>query len=1201
MELVKSIYIQQYVEQNKKEAEIVFPYIIKTLLINTVKNITKIDIPSGDDVIQTGFDGVIKFNSINKYLGDKPCKIEIGTDKDYVTKANKDIQKREADKEYNFVFFTPYKWNSRTTSKDKWISDSKKKYNWNDIIIVDAELLAEWMNEDFLSTKFLLKKMNINSKNIFLISEKELELKNKTIQNLDLNFFDYWDNDYKSMLSELKKDYYKIIAPTLEEGIYVTMFYLKELGYDDKTIIVDEQSTYDELVKSDILNNSYIIPNFYHNEELEIPQNNIVLLIYSEDEYINNYDYKINQRTINNLNNALQMFYKDDSGSINYEQISKITKKSLGKYMPLKREIFKTSVKPAWYDEINREIFLYLFYVNSFKGVDLKIFENFNLNISQLKTKLKELVTEKDPYIVYYKCWDEYKIVNVYNVIEWLGLFIDEENIEMFCQVVRKILFYLEPRYLVENINQTYYIEDSSKREFSKPLKNGVLKSLIITKLYLKRENKYSLYQKLDQLVTEYYESIVSEEDFLNFALIADELAEFDFGLYLNKISSSIGNEKFEKMFNLSNKDTLFSSNEYCHILWGIEKAILKREYIAFSIDILARLCEIKNSYYGNMANSPFNTLKYVFMGWDNLTCLSKDEKILLLEKLIKEHDELGRKLLIDILPSEHITWSDFLKPEFDSYDEIKSIKYVYEQKDFFEEYYKLYLNYYVKTLEDILPIFDEVYFVEFDCFEIIKNKALDLLKNSNDYDKSKLKRKISQRINGYEKYHNSAWDLSKKQYEFLCNLRDSIDFNNKIYDYLDLYDYHLICEDNTQLEGRKQSAFQLLKTDSHNIEILLDNCENKRNLLYDVYEFVHEKHYNLEFLKLLFEKYDSSATYYLDDVYKYESSEDILNIYEDLNSLDMKNRILILSNAGYDESLYEKVKDTKYEPDYWKKISFFRTNVNDFVYNSCLKYENYQLCLEYISKEESKLAEKCELLEKMVDSNYNLSQLEKYDINNVFNSFHNCSDLKILDRITKLEIYFNPILDNKTFFISKEASHSPSVVAEMVEILYKDTNGNSIDIPNKESVSSNCFNILRNLKIDFSNDKCFDWCDEFLKITKEKKRNQVSFHILGQLLAKSGVDQEDGMIPIKNVRNIIEHYQSSELNSSFEIAIYNQRGVHRIGIGEEEYSLYQKYLSYSNKMKFEYPETSKIMKSIADQYKNESEILREEANYVEG
>ena len=98
MELVKSIYIQQYVEQNKKEAETVFPYIIRTLLTNTVKNIIKIDIPSGDDVIQTGFDGVIKFNSTNKYLGDKPCKIEIGTDKDYVTKANKDIQKREADK-----------------------------------------------------------------------------------------------------------------------------------------------------------------------------------------------------------------------------------------------------------------------------------------------------------------------------------------------------------------------------------------------------------------------------------------------------------------------------------------------------------------------------------------------------------------------------------------------------------------------------------------------------------------------------------------------------------------------------------------------------------------------------------------------------------------------------------------------------------------------------------------------------------------------------------------------------------------------------------------------------------------------------------------------------------------------------------------------------------------------------------------------
>lgn len=48
-----------------------------------------------------------------------------------------------------------------------------------------------------------------------------------------------------------------------------------------------------------------------------------------------------------------------------------------------------------------------------------------------------------------------------------------------------------------------------------------------------------------------------------------------------------------------------------------------------------------------------------------------------------------------------------------------------------------------------------------------------------------------------------------------------------------------------------------------------------------------------------------------------------------------------------------------------------------------------------------------------------------------------------------------------------------------------------------------------------------------------------------------------------------------------------------------EELSLYQQYSEWSDKMKFIYPETSKILKNLADTYKNESIVIRDEANYL--
>ena len=106
--------------------------------------------------------------------------------------------------------------------------------------------------------------------------------------------------------------------------------------------------------------------------------------------------------------------------------------------------------------------------------------------------------------------------------------------------------------------------------------------------------------------------------------------------------------------------------------------------------------------------------------------------------------------------------------------------------------------------------------------------------------------------------------------------------------------------------------------------------------------------------------------------------------------------------------------------------------------------------------------------------------------------------------------------------------------------------------------------------------------------------------HVLGQLVARSEVDKDDKMFPIKKVRMIIEHYKSEELEKSFEIEKYNQRGVYYIGIGEEEFALYKKYLEWSDKMIIEYPETSKVLRNIAETYKKESIAIRDEANYTQ-
>lgn len=1208
MKLITSKVIESYVKSNKKEAQNEIPYIIKQLIENTVKNLTKLDIPYGDNTIQTGPDGIVQFNGTNKYLGENSAIIEIGTDENYVVKANNDIKKRTPNKKQNFVFVTPYCWNMRRPSKYEWIEKQKEKYNWKDIMVIDGEVLETWLEEDILTTKYFLNKIDklITPTSISMIKDKEDELKQKTKVGLGLDFFDYNEKNYENILSDLKKEYYHIVSPTREEGMHVTLFYLRKLNKENNTIIIDDEDTWNSLVKKGNINNAILIPNFYQKNDLIIPSNNTTIIIHDKEEKITGFDFELQQRTIRNLENSLGIYYKQDDCSIDYDKIHSIVNKTLGKYMALKREIFKAPIKPQWYNESNKLRYLQLFLINKFTTRDFEIFKEFNVEKKELTELLKQQINKKDPYIIYYKYDDEYIVVNTYNVIEWLGEELDEEIIDAYCKIVEKVLFYIEPRYHMENINEKYYVEKPYNRRYSKSLKEGILRSLVITKLYLKKENNYTLYTKLDYIVKRYYESINTESEYFNFANIASELVEFDYEMFLDKIEQSIENENFLRMFNLERKDLLFSTNEYCHILWGLEKAISQKQHISRSVEILFKLCIIKEEKYGNMVNKPIQSLTEVFLGWDNLTCLTKEEKINLLEKMIQKYPETGRKLLEKILPNTSQTWSPMMKPEFDKYDEPISIKYIKEQMEYFSEYYLLYVKYYVKKLDDLVSIYEEGYFIELPCFDVIKKKTYDLMEVCKlDEERVKLKECIREKINGHITFHNEAWTLSEKEYSYFIEILEKLTYSNKIWDYIYLYNNYLLSREK-DLFKEKNIAMQLVRENSENEKILLDNCLNPHDVIEDLYERAYSKKYSVDLLLRLIEwdecnpEKGYTATTYIKYVAANEGIDKIINIYNRLKNYELdKTRILfVLTTPGYNDKLYSLIEnDDKLKSVYWRMISDYSEEKKDLVFENALYYKNFSLCLRIMHEENDKYDEKCNLLEKIVEEKYIPNGIDRHYLVKIFKYFENYDKIKDFERLAKLEIYFNPLLTNKSFFLSKEATKTPSLVADLVEIIYKDAKGNSKDC--NENVVSTCWKILHNLKIDFNNKNYQKWCDDFLKITKSLDREKIGFAVLGQLLARCGKDKDDDIFPIKNVRNIIEKYQNKTLSESFKIEKYNMRGAHFVGIGEEEYALYEMYKNWSEEIMMEFPETSKILKELAESYKQESDMNREQANYV--
>lgn len=205
--------------------------------------------------------------------------------------------------------------------------------------------------------------MGVNVNFLFTIEEKEQQLIDKTKKGIDLNFFDYEDKKYDELISNLDKSYYHIIASTREEGLYVTLFYL-QTAQKDNTLIIEDMETWNELIQEKQISNCILIPNFYHDEELMVPEGNITIFIHDEDELSQESDYIIKQRTINNLKKSLGKYYTindNDKTEIDYQSIENIIRESLGKYIPLKKHLFKDIIQPKWYHQDTKDLYLCLF------------------------------------------------------------------------------------------------------------------------------------------------------------------------------------------------------------------------------------------------------------------------------------------------------------------------------------------------------------------------------------------------------------------------------------------------------------------------------------------------------------------------------------------------------------------------------------------------------------------------------------------------------------------------------------------------------------------------------------------------------------------------------------------------------------------------------------------------------------------------
>lgn len=125
------------------------PELIRGLILATVPELSRLDIPSGSAVWRPGWDGMLTTEVGNAWAPKGDSAWEFSCRSDVRTKANEDYRKRTdppqgtADATTTFVFVTPRRW----SGKDEWLMQRQDEGKWADVRAFDASDLATWLSQ----------------------------------------------------------------------------------------------------------------------------------------------------------------------------------------------------------------------------------------------------------------------------------------------------------------------------------------------------------------------------------------------------------------------------------------------------------------------------------------------------------------------------------------------------------------------------------------------------------------------------------------------------------------------------------------------------------------------------------------------------------------------------------------------------------------------------------------------------------------------------------------------------------------------------------------------------------------------------------------------------------------------------------------------------------------------------------------------
>ncbi len=1160
MQLMTSALLQSFIENNKMKSEGLLPELIKRLILSSCPTVTGIRMPGNDDVWAPGFDGIVDCQKGNAFVAEGRSVWECGTNADSLSKLNNDFAKRNdnslgVDKATTtFYLVIPKMWayNNQGTPITKWENDHKDA--WKAIHVYDVSVLRDWLNSEPAVCAWLFEQYGDNKHSSFSsVAGAWGAFSNHTNPPLTFSMFlEGRESEAEAFRSKCGQKLCRVRAATFMDAYG---FCLAALAQNDalsnQIIVVNNENTYHELSRS--LKGKVFLLSFPFSGQAS--DYNSTIVCYSKEDTHSNDMIELPALWKSQVTKALcEMGLSDTIANECYTFTH-------GNLLSLIRRIpgNLTDSRPQWANSPKANLLYPIIFMRQFcktNELEKKIVADISeVDYSELERQYELFLRMEDAPIK--KVDDCYYIINYEEA--WMTLKVDVSDV-MASRMYETIMALLN--------------ECSEADEYLTRQQTSIIRRLVYNYIYFAETGSDT--RIIDNQV----------EAFLKYAeipgckaIILNELP------VLSEASPSICIEFIQSELNDGIISRVFCefdswSSDYNNVLWALDKLVLRADTAIRACRVLYRLCIFQREY--RTRNSPRESLLNALCFWDDHAAVTIEEKTHLAMQFIDDDCAFGVPFAIELISKESIIRGVRIGEKEHRFGEItrESLRLAYS--DLSSKIISVSIQ---EKRSDWLGKLLEVYWFIPD--EVLSSFS-DLLATTSfsPLEKMPLIYQLRSHLYYMEEY---GQDGRVQWVEALNKWLDSLTTDDPISkEGWRFYEFYHPPFPEFLMEDLKNDYLQQEKKAEEIRRGVFASVRNRfgTDAIVSLVKCMEDDWHWGEFLgrNLVEGEYSdvaitarlSKKTNLLSGLLSTVDLQIALGILNGLSKEEHESILPLLFRNDIDDW----IDSPEHERLYWQNKRMIKYNDRD--YRKLLKYNPCGILPIFIHKERDPKAFESlvEVVRAIVNCNSITNAGLLTHIIQQFDAFHYsdewaqiCLSLFEQDAFGGIYGYYPTCL--RTYFFR----YPEKIVAK----LRNDSNAFYRHFFYNYSLPEEAFH-------DYP--AFLTWVDYLHGTTTEEPYVES---VLGTILGKSS-SGKDGIFPHEFVRLALEKYSDEVLTRNVAIGWLNSRGWRSVtdGLSEKKEELH--YREYARSLELEYPQTAKLLLSIADDYALESKRDRLEA-----